>query len=783
MMARASKVFTLAGECMLACVVLLGMLVCVVPVDGALAQQDGPKYAIPIAKGPGFTGFEFAAPNSAAGLPLISNGAANPAFGPNNDQTTVLRDPSKFWNPTYYANPGTGVIHRFNRILVGLEALQGGQVPQSPTSWVGSYITDVMAVGSIASTNPLGQLGIVGASRTSDYRAWVGSASGGSQGITGIAVNDDATAATTPIACGVCGVAFRDAGVVGITLNQFDVNNAGAVVVSTPYTGVNSGSTWATGLTAGAYPSGTSNVSGAIYIGAGSYGAKFVTGIVSMSDALDTSLGSGGGGIFAEMARGQSIIWMNSGATNDAELYSGANGLNLRSALNLGIAGTDNGSLRIGSSSGGTLTQNYSATASNATITWGSSSGTPAISVPSPLSLSTSTGAVTWSGLTSGGVLYASGTTSVASSALLTANQLVLGGGAGTAPATLGSLGTTTTLLHGNASGAPTFGAVVSADMNITTTSCTNKFVTAISSGGVGTCTTDTLAGAQHANQGTTTTVLHGNAAGNPSWGAVSLTADITGTLGVGNGGTGITSGTSGGVPYYSASNTIASSAALTANAIVKGGGAGSAPVASGCTIDANNAIACSSSSAFQPPLTMTNTTSDTNGPYNAIQKSKGGGAVDSGTAIGGFAWQPYTTGYSTTATIAGNTEGAVSGAFVQTGVKISTSNSSGYLNQALNFSGSAHLSVTASASPTLSSCGSSPSISGTDFSGTVTMGTGSPTGCVITFAVAYGATPKCRVTWQTNLASMQYALATGTITLTQTATSSNKVDYQCDGA
>lgn len=41
----------------------------------------------------------------------------------------------------------------------------------------------------------------------------------------------------------------------------------------------------------------------------------------------------------------------------------------------------------------------------------------------------------------------------------LTANQIVLGNG-GTAIVTLGSLGTTTTLLHGNAAGAPTFGAV-----------------------------------------------------------------------------------------------------------------------------------------------------------------------------------------------------------------------------------------------------------------------------------------------------------------------------------
>ena len=48
--------------------------------------------------------------------------------------------------------------------------------------------------------------------------------------------------------------------------------------------------------------------------------------------------------------------------------------------------------------------------------------------------------------------------------------------------------------------------------------------------------------------------------------------------LPVGSGGTGLSSGTSGGVPYFSGSSTIASSAALAANALVIGGGAGVAP-------------------------------------------------------------------------------------------------------------------------------------------------------------------------------------------------------------
>jgi hypothetical protein len=92
--------------------------------------------------------------------------------------------------------------------------------------------------------------------------------------------------------------------------------------------------------------------------------------------------------------------------------------------------------------------------------------------------------------------------------------------------------GTAATVLHGNATGQPSFGSVVSGDLNLTTTSCTNQYVTAISSGGVGTCTTDTLASAQHANQGTATTVLHGNAAGNPAWSGVSLTADAAANQG-----------------------------------------------------------------------------------------------------------------------------------------------------------------------------------------------------------------------------------------------------------
>tara|TARA_R110000868_G_scaffold114309_8_gene306352 strand:+ start:17315 stop:20569 length:3255 start_codon:yes stop_codon:yes gene_type:complete len=56
---------------------------------------------------------------------------------------------------------------------------------------------------------------------------------------------------------------------------------------------------------------------------------------------------------------------------------------------------------------------------------------------------------------------------------------------------------------------------------------------------------------------GTTTTVLHGNASGAPTFGAVSLTADVSGTLPQGNGGTGFATYTTGDILYSSSTNTL----------------------------------------------------------------------------------------------------------------------------------------------------------------------------------------------------------------------------------
>ncbi len=76
----------------------------------------------------------------------------------------------------------------------------------------------------------------------------------------------------------------------------------------------------------------------------------------------------------------------------------------------------------------------------------------------------------------------------------------------------------------------------------------------------------------------TNVTLTLGGSASTALLNAASLTLGWAGQLAVSRGGTGIASGTSGGIPYFSSTTTIASSAALASNALVVGGGAGVAP-------------------------------------------------------------------------------------------------------------------------------------------------------------------------------------------------------------
>ena len=143
----------------------------------------------------------------------------------------------------------------------------------------------------------------------------------------------------------------------------------------------------------------------------------------------------------------------------------------------------------------------------------------------------------------SGGIPSYIGSNTVVSSNLLNQYALVLGGGAGATPYTPIGLGDDTNVLHGNATGAPTFQKV-----NLTTTT---TGVLPPNRGGLGMSsyiTGDLFQAISPSNIVATHAVATGNAlisggiGSLSSWGKIGLTTHVSGTLPVTNGGTGTNS-------------------------------------------------------------------------------------------------------------------------------------------------------------------------------------------------------------------------------------------------
>lgn len=82
----------------------------------------------------------------------------------------------------------------------------------------------------------------------------------------------------------------------------------------------------------------------------------------------------------------------------------------------------------------------------------------------------------------------------------------------------------------------------------------------------------------------------------------------------------------------------------------------------------------------------------------------------------------------------------------------------------------------------TVGACGVSPSISGTNYEGAVTAGSGVLTACVINFSKTMSAIPKCIVT--TTLGAVWItALSTTSMTVTAATLTSAIIYYKCWGA
>lgn len=220
---------------------------------------------------------------------------------------------------------------------------------------------------------------------------------------------------------------------------------------------------------------------------------------------------------------------------------------------------------------------------------------------------------------TSGGVLGFTASGTLASSGALTANAIVLGGGAGATPTVLGSLGTTITLLHGNAAGAPTFGAVtLSTEVtgtlsasnggtsnnffavsgpagatktytfpNASSTILTSNAAVTAAQGGTGQ-TSYTTGDLPYASAATTISKLADAATGNalisggvgvaPAYGKIGLTTHVSGTLGTTNGGTGFAAYAVGDLLYANSTTSLARLADVAVGQVLVSGGANTAP-------------------------------------------------------------------------------------------------------------------------------------------------------------------------------------------------------------
>lgn len=92
---------------------------------------------------------------------------------------------------------------------------------------------------------------------------------------------------------------------------------------------------------------------------------------------------------------------------------------------------------------------------------------------------------------------------------------------------------------------------------------------------------------------------------------------------------------------------------------------------------------------------------------------------------------------------------------------------------------------IASSTTPTLTSCGTTPSMVGDDTHGEITIGSVSATGCTITFANAWTVAPICTISNQAMsiTSALTYTITNIAITLSQaTGFTGDKIDYICEG-
>jgi len=369
----------------------------------------------------------------------------------------------------------------------------------------------------------------------------------------------------------------------GVTIT----NTAGGITLSAPDNGTVTGVTASSPLASSGGTAPDISLTGTVPVGNGGTGATTLTGYV---------IGNGTSAMTA------SATIPTSNLTGTLPVANGGTGQTTY---------TD-GQLLIGNSTGNTLAKATLTAGTGVTITNGP--GTITISAPdtgtvtavtasSPLASSggatpnlslTGTVAIANGGTagtatpTAGAVPYGTGT-AYAFSAAGTTGQVLTSAGAGAPTWTTPTTGTVTSV---TASSPLASSGGATPNLTLGTVPIANGGTNATATPTAGAIAYGTGTAYAFSAAGTTGQVLTSNGASAPTWAAAatgtvtSVAQSFTGGL-ISVAGTPITSsgtlaltvaGTSGGVPYFSSASTWASSAALAANALMVGGGAGAAP-------------------------------------------------------------------------------------------------------------------------------------------------------------------------------------------------------------
>lgn len=233
--------------------------------------------------------------------------------------------------------------------------------------------------------------------------------------------------------------------------------------------------------------------------------------------------------------------------------------------------------------------------------------------------------------VTSGGIPYFNSTTQMSSSALLAQYQLVVGGGAGAAPATLGATGSSGQHLQSG-------GAAANPSWTTATFPATTTAGTILASGTANTVTataTPTLGAS-----GTLGSLTMGNATS----GTVTL-QPVTGALGTVTASLPANTGT---IAELNLAQTW--SATQTFTTPVLGAATGTSLALGGATLGTNtlavqgSTTQFTSSSSYMPQLQAYNSSNDISAGYFILDKSRGAGATPTavavGDALGNFIWR-----------------------------------------------------------------------------------------------------------------------------------------------